>query len=360
MSRPARFLALALPALAAAVLPARVGAQAAPRFKVLVIAQLKEEGSNSDEIHRPFVEAATPWLNQLAKDSNFTVTYLTSPNTVTDATLSDVDLIWQMNYTPFGWNTTAQAAFQKYIESGKNWVGDHHAGLYGLKPPTNPNEPLWTWYGKFIGGVKYQNYVASFAKATVRIEDTAHPIFRGVHPTFSVAKDEWYTWDKSPRLSSDIKVLANVDESSYQPSTNIKMNGDHPVIWSNISYKGRCVYIFVGHDPGLFQNADYTTLLRNALMWAANKPPPAPIAKAPARPNPGNLRIQADKRSISLSVDHGRLESVAILDASGKTLFRGEGQAAASGLDRTKWSAGSYLVQAIVSGGQASRWIRLP
>jgi type 1 glutamine amidotransferase len=353
-------LALALPALAAAFLPAQALAQASPRFKMLVIAQLKQEGSNEDEVHRPFVEAATPWLNQLAKDSNFTVTYLTSPNTITDAVLSDVDVIWQMNYTPFGWNTTAQAAFQKYIESGKPWVGDHHAGLYGLKPPTNPNEPLWTWYGKFIGGVKYQNYIPGFAKATVRVEDTAHPIFRGVHPTFSVAKDEWYTWDKSPRLSADIKVLANVDESSYQPNSGTKMNGDHPVIWSNISYKSRCVYIFVGHDPGLFQNADYTTLLRNALMWAANKPAPVAIGKAPAHRGAGNLRVRADKQAISISIDSGRLESVAVLDASGKTLFRGRGPVVSGTLDRSEWGAGSYLIRAIVSGAATSRWIQLP
>jgi len=79
-------------------------------------------------------------------------------------------------------------------------------------------------------------------------------------------KDEWYTWDKNPR--PNLHVLANVDENSYMPPSNVKM-GDHPVIWSNEAYKGRNAYIMIGHDKTLFENDAYMTLLRNAIFWAA-------------------------------------------------------------------------------------------
>jgi|GEM_PF-1363083 len=339
---------------------------AAPRFNMLVLAQLKQEGTDIDEVHRPFVEAFTPWLNKLAVDSNFTVTYLTSPNTLTDAVLSNVDVIWQMNDVPFGWNTTAQAAFQKYIESGKGgWVGDHHAGLYGLKPPNNQSEPLWTWYKGFLGGVTYQNYIAGFAEATVRLEDTASPILQGVGKSFVVKKDEWYTWDKSPRLDTQhIHVLANVDEASYKPASNIKMGGDHPVIWSNTSFKSRCVYIFVGHDTTLIRNPDYTTLIRNALMWAANKPATTAATKPLDKPleKPAvdfKLHAVADRQSISLTAGGEKILSVTVLDASGHSLFHADGAQAAGRIDRSGWGAGAYLIRATTAKGQGSQWLDL-
>ena len=97
----------------------------APRFKVLVIAELRDpRNASEDEIHRPYVEAAKTWLGKLAADSNFTVSYLESPNTITDTTLSTVDVIWQMNYTPFRWNAAAKAALEKYLDGGKGgWLG---------------------------------------------------------------------------------------------------------------------------------------------------------------------------------------------------------------------------------------------
>lgn len=65
-------------------------------------------------------------------------------------------------------------------------------------------------------------------------------------------------------------MIANVDESSYVPESDIKMS-DHPVIWTNESCKARNIYIFMGHHPDLFKNEDYTTLVCNAIFWAAGR-----------------------------------------------------------------------------------------
>jgi len=238
-----------------------------PPIRMLAIGQLTANGQ--PEIHAPFVKAATVWLDNLAQHSNLVVTHVESPNALTDDELTHYDLIFQLNYVPFGWNTTAQAAFQKYISEGRGgWVGLHHASLYG--PEVTPSsETPWTWYYDFIGQINYENYIASFASATVHVEESAHPIFKGVPATFVVTTDEWYVWDKSPR--PHVHVLATVDESSYSPPSDIKMGGDHPVVWSNEAYKAKNLYIFVGHHPNLFQNTAYMTLLQNAIFWAGTK-----------------------------------------------------------------------------------------
>jgi type 1 glutamine amidotransferase len=244
------------------------GAVQGPSFNVLAVGHLLD-ADGSDDIHAPFVRAATTWLTNLAAQKNFTFTSVVDPNAITDDVLAPYNVILQLNYTPFDWNATAQAAFEKYLTEGRGgWVGLHHAALYG--PAVQPtSEPPWTWFYSFIGQINFLDYIATFAAAEVYVEEQTHPIFVGVPSPFLVTTDEWYKWDRSPR--PNVHVLAHVDESSYMPPSDIKMGGDHPVIWTNDGYKGRNLYIFVGHHPNLFQNTAYVTLLENALFWAAGQ-----------------------------------------------------------------------------------------
>jgi hypothetical protein len=112
-------------------------------------------------------------------------------------------------------------------------------------------------------------YIPDFAKATVRIEDRASPLAKGLPETFVIEKEEWYTWSRSPR--PNVSVFASVDESSYLPSNVVKMGGDHPVVWSNPHYKARNLYIFMGHHAGLFDSPEFVQLFRNAVFWGAGQ-----------------------------------------------------------------------------------------
>lgn len=116
----------------------------------------------------------------------------------------------------------------------------------------------------------HQHFVGAFfylitSLYTHVITGSTHPVLKGVPAIFKVKTEEWYTYDKSPR--PNVHVLANVDEQSYVPVSDKKM-GDHPVIWTNPTYKAKNVYIFMGHSPDLFINAAYLTLFRNAIFWA--------------------------------------------------------------------------------------------
>ena len=91
---------------------------------------------------------------------------------------------------------------------------------------------------------------------------------KGLPESFVISKEEWYTYDRSPR--TNVHVLASVDESTYSNPSAVRM-GDHPVIWSNEQMKARNVYIFMGHGPKLFENPAFTTILRNSILWAAGK-----------------------------------------------------------------------------------------
>lgn len=227
-----------------------------PRFKVLAIA---ENGGH----HVLYSAAAKTWLNKLAADSNFAIDYINKPDTISDELLAQYQLFIQLDYPPYGWPERAVKAFENYIENGKGgWIGFHHATLLG----EFDGFPMWQWFSGFMGGIRFTDYIPSFAAATVNVEDKNHPCMRGVPAAFTVQKEEWYTYDKSPR--PEVHVIASVDESSYVPDSKIKM-GDHPVVWTNTKFAARNIYIFMGHSPDLFDNTAYTTLFRNAIFWAS-------------------------------------------------------------------------------------------
>ena len=233
-------------------------AQTTPRFKVIA---LYENGGH----HVEYSKAAKIWLDKLAADSNFSIDYIQNTDKIDSAFLGKYQLFIQLDYPPYGWKAKAATAFQNYIEQGRGgWIGFHHATLLG----EFDGYPMWQWFSRFMGGIRYKNYIATFVKAKVNVEDQLHPVMKGVSTSFIVQKEEFYTYEQSPR--ANVHVLVSVDESSYEPESAIKM-GDHPVVWTNLNFKARNIYIFMGHSPVLFNSKDYITLFRNAIFWAAKK-----------------------------------------------------------------------------------------
>jgi uncharacterized protein len=261
---PALIAALCATTLLLAPRPASLAQPTQPpspakrNFRVLALA---ESGGH----HIAFTEAAKTWLKKCGEENDFEVDYLNNTASVTEALLARYQVVLQLDFAPYGWKPEAMAAFKSYIERGKGgWVGLHHATLLG----EFDGYPMWPWFSDFMGKIRYKNYIPKFASATVHVEDKSHPCMKDVPESFLIPKEEWYTWDRSPR--QNVRVLASVDEATYSPASDVKM-GDHPVIWTNERVAARNVYIFMGHGPDLLENKAFTTILRNAVLWAAGK-----------------------------------------------------------------------------------------
>lgn len=230
---------------------------AAPAYKVLV---LTERGGQ----HGGFTDAAIKWLDGKSKELNFEITEINNTKNINEEFLSQFKLIIQLDFPPYTWTKDAERAFISYIDEGKGgWIGFHHATLLG----EFDGYPMWHWFSDFMGGIRFKNYIAAKADATVRVEDSSHPVTKGVSPSFVIPDDEWYTFDKNPR--PNVQVLANVDESTYSPSSDIKM-GDHPVIWTNPHKSARNVYFLIGHSQKLFDSKDFKLMFTNAIQWASD------------------------------------------------------------------------------------------
>jgi type 1 glutamine amidotransferase len=229
-----------------------------PKFRVIAIAE-------AGGIHKPFVDAAKVWLAQEAIADNFSIDYIENTDKIDKAFLAQYQLFIQLNYPPYAWKPAAMEAFRDYIEQGRGgWIGFHHATLLG----EFDGYPIWPWFSDFMGGIRFKEYIATFASGKVMVEDKSHPVMQGLGDSFEIKDEEWYTYDKSPR--PNVHVLASVDESTYSPDSKIKM-GDHPVVWTNDRMRARNVYIFMGHRPEHFANPAYIRLFHNAILWAAAK-----------------------------------------------------------------------------------------
>jgi uncharacterized protein len=214
-------------------------------------------------IHEGFVVAALEWLNEFSAKQHIELNVINNTDSINESYLSNYRVFIQLNYPPYMWTDRSKAAFIKYIEEGRGgWIGFHHASLLG----EFDGYSMWDWYSGFMGGIRWKNYIAAKATAIVHVEDVNHPVMRGLPGTFSIPDDEWYTYDKDPR--PNVHVIANVDESSYQPPSDIKM-GDHPVIWSNEKMKARNIYFQMGHHANLFHSPEFKTMFGNAILWAA-------------------------------------------------------------------------------------------
>ena len=226
-----------------------------PARRVLVIA---EEGTP----HQGFVDAAKDWLEKNAQRLNIQTTYVSDMRQAKCEELSHYHLILQLNYPPFAWSTDRMKELVDYIDNGKgSYMGFHHASLLG---DIFGAGKMWQWYSDFMGNIRWKDYVRETANGVIAIEDKSHPVMKDVPDTVMIPKDEWYTYDQTPR--PNVHVLAHVDEHSYQPASSVKM-GDHPVIWVNEKKAARNVYFQIGHDKSLFLSKGFLQMWENALRW---------------------------------------------------------------------------------------------
>lgn len=227
--------------------------------KVLVLAELGGQ-------HDGFTQTGLRWLHRQAEALDFCITELDDCRRLKPGDIANYDLILQLNYPPYVWSEASMKEFEQAIDKGSvAWIGFHHASLLG----EFDGYPMWEWFSDFLGGIRFQNYIAEKADGEMIVEDPGHPVMSGVNPRFIIREDEWYTYNQSPR--SHAHVLASVDEDTYRPASTVKM-GDHPVVWTNPRKPARNVYFQIGHSASLFDNPDFVRMFTNAILWTLNRP----------------------------------------------------------------------------------------
>lgn len=156
-------------------------------------------------------------------------------------------------------------AFRAWVEQGGGVVLLHNAGV--------SQRTDWSWYAEELLGARFIGHTGrpkQFQQGTIDIVAPDHPVTRGL-PARWTREEEWYSFDRVPS-GSGTRILATVDEASYDPSpARIAMGAVHPIIWQRCIGRGRMVYSALGHKAETYAEPLHRTLIANAIDWASNK-----------------------------------------------------------------------------------------
>jgi type 1 glutamine amidotransferase len=242
LSRGLVSLALVATTLVAVPAPATAAA-----YSVLVFS--KTAGFRHDSI-----PAGITAIQQLGAANNFSVVATEDATAFNDTNLANYAAVVFLNTTGDVLDDTQQAAFERYIRSGRGFVGVHSA---------TDTEYGWAWYGNLVGA-----YFAShpaIQTATFKVEDPAHPSTASLPPLWS-RNDELYSFQSNPR--SRVHVLISLDERSYAPGSSA-MGQDHPMAWCQNYDGGRSWYTALGHTIESYSDGAFRAHLLGGIQTAA-------------------------------------------------------------------------------------------
>src|SRR5215217_283462 len=182
----------------------------AQQFKALLFT--KTAGFHHTSIHE-----GVAGIRNLASRHSFSVDWQENADVFNDKDLAKYQVVIFLNTTGDILNDAQQAAFEKYIKSGKGWVGIHSAA---------DTEYDWAWYGKMVG-MYFKTHPAQ-QTAFLDVKDSNFPGLERF-PKRLLWTDEWYEY-KKPYNADDLKILITIDEKSYDPKTNqgTGMGAEHP------------------------------------------------------------------------------------------------------------------------------------
>jgi hypothetical protein len=211
--------------------------------------------------HHESIHEGVAAIRALADKHVFSVNWQENAGIFNDRALENFDVVIFLNTTGDVLNDEQQAAFEKFIQSGKGYVGIHSA---------SDTEYEWEWYTKMVGHMFKIHPQIQTAKLKITNRN-----FPGLElmPDEFLWTDEWYEYQ--PATTDGLNYIITIDESSYDPKVKWGDNvgegmGElHPMAWYHEYDGGRAFYTGLGHVPAVYQDPMFLTHLYGGIYWAA-------------------------------------------------------------------------------------------
>lgn len=226
----------------------------AQQFKILLF-------SKTDGFHHESINEGVTAIKQLANRHTFGVDWQENASIFTDKGLEKYQAVIFLNTTGNILNEEQQAAFEKFIKSGKGFVGIHSA---------SDTEYDWAWYTKMVG-MMFKIHPQQ-QTAYLKVEDSNFPGMERF-PKKLLWTDEWYEF--GAKKADDLKILISVDEKSYNPyakwgdNEGKGMGTSHPISWYHNYDGGRSFYTALGHIPAIYTDQTFLDHIYGGIYWAA-------------------------------------------------------------------------------------------
>ncbi|CAL1518603.1 ThuA domain-containing protein [Chitinophaga sp. MM2321] len=260
--------------------------------------------------HHNSIPMAVTAIQKLGSEHGFKVDTTSDASWFKESKLKKYRAVVFLSTTGNVLNADEQVAFERYIQSGGGFAGVHAAA---------DTEYGWPWYNKLVGAYfKSHPHDPNVRKGMIIVTDTAHPSMKGL-PTQWERTDEWYSYKN---INPDIKVLAKLDESSYEGGEN---GDNHPIAWYHAYDGGRAFYTGGGHTDETYQEPLFLQHLLGGIQYAMGDGQPLDYSKAYAVKTPEDNRftktILSDDLNEPMELAVAADGSVYFIERSGK-LYR--------------------------------------
>lgn len=238
----------------AALMVISASAQRGGQFRALLF-------TKTAGFHHESINEGVTAIRKLGERHHFSVNWQENASVFNDKALENYDVVIFLNTTGDILNDEQQAAFEKFIQSGKGYVGIHSA---------SDTEYDWEWYTKLVGHMFKIHPRIQTAK--LQVIDRNFPGLSTLPDEF-LWTDEWYEY--SPATIDDLNYIITIDESSYDAKVKWGDNesegmGDlHPMAWYHEYDGGRAFYTGLGHVPAVYQDPMFLAHLFGGIYWAA-------------------------------------------------------------------------------------------
>ena len=225
-------------------LPSHAQEEEDPNEKGRILVFTKTNGYRHQSI-----EKGVATLRELSKEEGFFLDHTEDSLLFNPNTLSKYKLVIFLSTTGDILGPAQQKTFQDFMESGGNFMGIHAA---------TDTEYDWPWYGELVGA--YFESHPEQQLATLEVVDATHPSTSHMPERWSHF-DEWYNFrDFHP----GIKVLLNLDESSYSGGSN---GESHPIAWHHSVGGSRAFYTGMGHTGASFDDPTFRRHLLGGIRY---------------------------------------------------------------------------------------------
>lgn len=224
------------------------------QFKVLLITTTR--GWHHESLHSGVIA-----IKEMGVKNFFDVVLFEDPNGFTDKFVAQFQAIIFLNTTGDIFDSTQQKVMERFIQSGKGYVGIHSA---------SDTEYDWEWYTKLVG--RMFKIHPAIQTAALNVLDAGFPGLQGFANN-KLWTDEWYEFSED-KITGLNNILA-VDEKTYNPKVQWGdkkgegMGKLHPVAWYHNYDGGRSFYTALGHLPSIYKDEAFLNHLYAGIFWAA-------------------------------------------------------------------------------------------
>jgi uncharacterized protein len=199
-------------------------------------------------------------MTKIGETAGFDVTFSEDVSVFTTENLQRNAAVMFFTTGELPMDAPQKAALTGFVRAGGGFIGVHSA---------TDTFYMWPEYRDLIGG--WFNEHPWHQKVRIMVGDPADPLVAFLGPSIEIEDEIYQIRDFDVRGS---KVLLRLDPASVdltRPEVHPQPYG-WPLAWTRSYGAGRVFYTALGHEEGIWRDARFQRLMRNAARWAIGKP----------------------------------------------------------------------------------------